>query len=406
MCIHFENFRNFSFTLALSLLAGCKMASSPSSDGPSSDGPSSDGPSSDGPSSEPVADISGNKYWTSIAMSSNGKYLAAVVGGSSGDGRHIYTSSNSGKTWTDRSTPTGSEIAGNKSWFSIAMSEDGQKLAQKLAAVAFGGHIYTSLNSGATWTDRSTAAGSVIGGNKNWTSIAVSDNGKKLAAVVGGRLGGHLYTSSNYGATWTNRSTAADSVSVIGGIKNWTSIAMSDDGEKLAAVAWGGHIYTSSNSGANWTDRSTGAIAGNKNWYSIAMSPDGQYLAAVAYNGHIYTYSDSEATWTDRSTAAGSVIGGNKNWTSIAMSDDGQYLAAVVYRDHLYTSSNYGATWTNRSTAAGSVSVIGGTKSWFSIAMSDDGEKLAAVVRGGHLYTAMKSGTTWTWTDRSTQEAP
>ena len=79
--------------MALSLLAGCKMASSPSSDGPSSDGPSS----------EPVADISGNKYWTSIAMSSNGKYLAAVVGGSSGDGRHIYTSSNSGKTWTDRS---------------------------------------------------------------------------------------------------------------------------------------------------------------------------------------------------------------------------------------------------------------------------------------------------------------
>jgi len=74
--------------VALSLLAGCKMTSSPSSDGPSSDGPSS----------EPVADISGNKNWQSIAMSEDGQKLAAVVF----DG-HIYTSSNSGATWTDRS---------------------------------------------------------------------------------------------------------------------------------------------------------------------------------------------------------------------------------------------------------------------------------------------------------------
>jgi len=42
----------------------------------------------------------------------------------------------------------------------------------------------------------------------------------------------------------------------IAGNKNWQSIAMFEDGEKLAAVVYGGHLYTSSNSGAAWVDRS------------------------------------------------------------------------------------------------------------------------------------------------------
>ena len=181
-------------------------------------------------------------------------------------------------------------IAGNKNWISIAMSEDGKKLA----AVVNGGHLYTSTDSGDSWTNRSTATGSGIAGNKTWYSIAMSEDGKKLAAVVNG---GHLYTSSNSGATWTDRGDTG----AIAGNKYWYSIAMSDDGKKLAAVAWGGHIYTSSNSGETWRDRSTGAIVGNRNWYSIAMSEDGQKLAAVANPGHIYTATNLGADWTDRS---------------------------------------------------------------------------------------------------------
>jgi hypothetical protein len=43
--------------------------------------------------------------------------------------------------------------------------------AQKLAAVDEGGLVYTSTDSGATWVDR-TASGS-----RNWVSIASSSNG-------------------------------------------------------------------------------------------------------------------------------------------------------------------------------------------------------------------------------------
>jgi len=132
------------------------------------------------------------------------------------------------------------------------MSDDGTKLA----AVVFDGRLYTFSDGGVIWIDRSTPTGSEIAGNKKWYSIAMSDNGEKLAAVVGGYVaaGRHLYTYSDSGATWTNRSTAADSE--IAGDKYWRSIAMSDNGDELAAVAYNGHLYTATNSGADWTDRS------------------------------------------------------------------------------------------------------------------------------------------------------
>ena len=215
--------------------------------------------------------------------------------------------SNSGKTWTDRST-AGSEISGNKNWYSIAISSNGEKLAAVVggsySSSTVSGHLYTAWNRGRTWIDRSAQTGSGISGNKNWTSVAMSDDGQKLAAVV---ASGHIYTSSNSGATWTNRSTPTGSE--IAGDKYWISIAMSGNGEKLAAVdgdSSGGHIYTSSNSGAKWADLSIvpdSAIGGNRIWRSIAMSDNGDELAAVAYNGHLYTATKSGTTWTwtDRS---------------------------------------------------------------------------------------------------------
>jgi len=334
-------------------------------------------------------------------MSDDGQYLAAVVGDSTGDGRHIYTSSDSGAKWADLSIVPDSAIAGDKYWISIAMSGNGDKLA----AVVFSGHIYTSDNYGATWTDRSTA-GSVIAGNKIWYSIAMSDDGQKLAAVVNG---GHLYTSTDLGETWSDRSGTG---SAIAGDKYWQSIAMSDDGKCLAAVVDGGHIYTSDNYGATWTDRSTAGsgIAGDKNWQSIAISDDGQELAAVVGGAsgdgrHIYTFSNSEATWTNRSTATGSEIAGNKIWISIAMSGNGEKLAAVVFGGHIYTSSDSGDSWTDRSEES---FVIGdddnegpnnANRFWRSIAMSGNGQELAAVAYNGHLYTATNLGADWT--DRS-----
>jgi photosystem II stability/assembly factor-like uncharacterized protein len=177
----------------------------------------------------------------------------------------------------------------------------------------WGGDIYTSTDSGATWTDQ-TAAGS-----RGWASITSSSDGTKLAAVV---WGGDIYTSTDSGATWTDQTAT--------GSRYWESITSSPDGTKLAAAVYGGDIYTSTDSGATWTDQTA---AGSRNWQSITSSPDSTKLAAVVMGGDIYTSTDGGATWTDQ-TAAGA-----RYWYSITSSSDGTKLAAVEYGGDIYTST-------------------------------------------------------------------
>ena len=277
--------------------------------------------------------------WQSIASSSDGTKLAAVVyyGG-------IYISTNAGVTWTQTSAPIG------KDWVSIASSSDGTKLA----AVNIDGGIYTSTNTGVTWTQTGAPA-------QLWYCIATSSDGVKLAA---GTLYGGIYTSTNAGATWTQSSAPSE---------EWQSIASSSDGAKLAAVVYVGGIYTSTNAGLTWT--LTSAPKNNTPWQAIATSSDGTKLAAANYyasGGWIYNSTNAGLAWNLTSAPLG-------NWQSIASSSDGAKLAAVVRNGGIYTSTNGGVTWTQTGAP---------NEGWFFIASSSDGVKLAAAVYGGGIYTA------------------
>ena len=252
-----------------------------------------------------------------------------------------------GVDWTARES--------NRNWQSIASSAYGTKLA----AVVYGGQIYTSTDSGVSWTARMTDA------NRNWQCIASSADGTKLAAGV--NSAGQIYTSTDSGVTWTAQAGA--------GSNNWQSIASSDNGTKLAAVAYPGKIYTSTDSGVTWTAR-----ASTLGWQSIASSADGTNLAAVVNNAQIYTSTNSGVTWTARAGAP------TLYWRSIASSADGTKLVAAANGDRIYTSTNSGVSWTARDTA----------RFWYSVASSIDGTKLAAVVQSGQIYTSINSGLTWT----------
>jgi len=75
------------------------------------------------------------------------------------------------------------------------------------------------------------------GDTMDWRGIASSADGSKLAAVDGG----YIYTSTDSGATWTEQTAA--------GSRGWNSIAMSSDGSKLAAAVDGGSIYLAEEEG-------------------------------------------------------------------------------------------------------------------------------------------------------------
>ena len=83
--------------------------------------------------------------------------------------------------------------------------------------------------------------------------------------AAAGVSGGKIYTSADSGVSWTLRDPA-------GANANWESIASSADGVKLVACARSGKIYTSNDSGVNWTARDPVGV--NADWYSVASSLD------------------------------------------------------------------------------------------------------------------------------------
>ncbi|MGA2801327.1 MAG: hypothetical protein ABSE97_02990 [Verrucomicrobiota bacterium] len=287
--------------------------------------------------------------WNSIVSSADGSRLAAVASGSGGG---IFTSIDSGLTW---SGPYGNSGA---SWRCIASSADGTKL---VAAVS-GGGIYT--NSGTTWQITSAPTG------VNWVSVASSADGTKLVAAA---TGSGVYLSSNSGGTWTQP---------LGNL-NWISVASSADGTKMIAAISGGAIY--GNSSGSWAPQFGTPASGS--WSSVASSADGSKLVAVATNsGGIYTSVNSGTNWAQTSAPTA-------NWTSVASSSDGSKLAAVVNGGGIYTSSNFGVTWAQQNNAP--------TKNWSSIASSADGSRLAAAVNStsnGGIYISQASSQTATTT--------
>lgn len=257
---------------------------------------------------------------------------------------HIFTSTDSGATWTDRSG------AGNDNWYGFASSADGSKLVASGTTTG----VWTSTDSGASWVHRTglPARGYALTSSKDGTKLLAAGNGSST-----------LYTSTDSGATWTPQS--------IAGVTNWFGVASSDDGTKLVAVDnGGGYIWTSADSGATWTKRTAPGAGG---WRRPASSADGTHLTVPMYGGYIWTSSDSGQTWT-KQTGAG--IG---NWFGAASSADGKRLIAGS-DSNPFTSTDSGVTWTKRTDT--------GVATWFSVASSADGTKVFAgqYGTGGIIY--------------------
>ena len=285
-----------------------------------------------------------NRAWSSIAQSSDGVYVVATVNGAETiNGGFIYTSTDSGVTWSARMGDS------SRSWYVVASSSNGAKLV----ATVNGGQIYTSTNYGATWTARDS--------NRGWFGVASSSDGTKLVATV---TGGQIYTSVNSGVTWTARASSL----------GWRDVASSSNGSILAATVYGGQIYTSTDSGVNWKARMTDS---NRNWVGITLSSDGTKMVASIYGGgYIYTSTDSGITWTVRDFI--------RNWIRVSSSSDGTTLAACENNNgsssYIYTSTDGGLTWLQKSVSA----------TWNYISMSNDGYKIYAVSKGtnGYIYTS------------------
>jgi photosystem II stability/assembly factor-like uncharacterized protein len=269
---------------------------------------------------------------------------------------HFPASSTSG--WTAQT----SGLPVSASWQSVASSADGTHL---VAAAYFGVGIYTSADSGATWTQQMSGLPA-----SGWSSVASSADGTHLVAV--GDSGVYTYVDSS--ATWTLQTSGLPASAAA-----WQSVASSVDGTNLVAVGYTG-IYTSADSGATWTQQTNGLPA-SVDWLSVASSADGTRLVAVEEltgTGAIYTSADSGATWWQLTVG----LPASAKWYSVASSADGKYMVAVVRGGGIYASADGGASWTQQTTGALA------SASWKSVASSADGTHLVAVaLSSGSVYT-------------------
>jgi len=128
-----------------------------------------------------------------VAMSSDGKYQTAVFT------KYILTSADYGKNWTIRSVPN--QGSSNIPFFSVSMTADGRfQIIVTSGGSNFDGEVYTSNDYGITWKLVKS-----FGRNISITSVSNSDYGRLITISV---KDGFIFTSYDYGNSWTTRTTA------------------------------------------------------------------------------------------------------------------------------------------------------------------------------------------------------
>lgn len=266
-------------------------------------------------------------------------------------------------------TPTSDSAAGDLVWHKyatktlpvsgrcngMASSVDGAKLV----VVIGNGTIYTSTDSGATWTARDSA--------RNWSDVASSEDGTKLVAVVGT---GQIYTSTDSGATWTAR----DSV------RAWTDVCSSADGTTLLAAA--DYLYISTDSGATWTQK-----ASNLSWEGVAMADDASVFYACS-NTAVFKSTDG-TTWNNVTPTSGEY---NGTFSGVGCSADGA-VVLLSETGGATLSTDTAANWTLIPTTSLSA------HSYVGASVSDSGTvmSLAKQTSGAtrSVFVSLDTGTTW-----------
>ena len=217
---------------------------------------------------------------------------------------------------------------------------------------------------------------------------------------------GHLYTSTDNGATWERRR---------GG--GCYALLMSADGSRLTVLSMGDSYmpdygwWTSTDGGATFTRHAP--IVGFQEGKLMAGSADGLTLLSArpgaCYDipgggacpgeddAHLFTSADGGTSWTEANAQVGF-------FTALAVSGNGQRMLAgvralVANGDlTLWSSGDGGATWTQR--AFPTPLKTNGMYAWTGLASSHDGMRLLAVMGAGFpwcggCWSMVQGGCCW-----------
>jgi len=254
------------------------------------------------------ADSAGTRWWNAVDVSQDGKYMYAAVY----DG-YIYGSSDYGVTWM-RDVSIGSY----ETWNGIVVRETGG------FAITESGKLF-QLNIAST----STTSESLVPKTSDplpWRSVDSSNDGEIAVAVA---HDGNLYTSIDSGETWTSQSSP--------GLHPWVAVTVSENGKRRVALSSDGHVAISFTTNAvayvglhSWTI-TTVAPEPDHVWSSIDSSDDFSVLLATqtpvdgtSDTGMVYMSGWDNATSLLRPWTIDTRISTPSRWNSVAMTRDGR----------------------------------------------------------------------------------
>ncbi len=278
-----------------------------------------------------------------VASNAAGTTLVAV-GGASGVA-DIYTSTDSGATWTAQTSPVAQTLYG--------VTWDGSRFI----AVGANGTIIADTDGLGTWTDNYSLASPVV-------LNSVVSGGGMLTAVGSGVA----VSSTDGGVNWTYGLGVADNLRDV----VW-------DGTEMLAVGDGGAVLVSYN-GLLWFPWDY-AEPSAPYYYDVAYN--GTNSVAVGSQGTLDLSTDNGVSWTQKGTDPGEFF------RSVDWVPNLNMFVAVGYSGLINTSANGGVSWTNRTS--------GTTAAFFGVAdiYSNAGGETIAAVGSGVIYTS-PDGVTWT----------
>ena len=223
--------------------------------------------------------------------------------------------------------------------------------------------IYSSSNYGASWTPITQQFGPA--------AIAVSSTGQYSSICV------------NTGAIYTSI-TAGPSLATSGALtvtEPFTTASLTYVDNSTDVTGQPPLDYTTF--GLNWANSGAGTLQ----WNGCAISATGQYMTASANGSGVWYSSNYGQTWTQVSTGT---IPAASNVASIAISASGRYQVAAASLNGygIYYSSTYGQTWTQASGTS--------TFSWVQVCVSESGQYMSACNYTSFIYYSRNYGVTWT----------
>jgi hypothetical protein len=284
-----------------------------------------------------------------IAMSKSGSYQLACPP-KPDNTSYVYTfylSTDYGATWSTINVPPGSNPI---QFTGCTVSASGQYMS--VSATAFseqGGYIFTSSNFGATW---SQAVLYYTGTTGSYLKYVTSDSSGQFQYAS---YTGTLEFSQNYGqAPWNVLSlpigpNTAISVAQVTGTTPYVYGLLTGTNIPL-------YSKTTGVSGAPYNNVA-GLSSGVYNWIAASgNSNNGKYVLVVSNNAGGYSYlfksSDYGATFTTLT-----YYGSPSEFKCCSISDDGQYMLAVLYYSPTNTStiisSNNGVSFNTAETHVG-----------------------------------------------------